>query len=226
MWWHTPRNQISSFGESTSPFISAGGVSSVDYWHRGVRISGSNAGYTVFQGSVKGTGQFPPSLPLKCVTVCHHISSALYSLHWCKSSARPTARDRISSLAYRSALVPTQTPARLVEASWNVMAHAQKPDFVFRRIDESIYIGGGVSSVDCWQPRCAASAVVMLDTPCSEVVWRILATHSISQFPLSLPAPCVIVWHHISSGVLTRHLTLKIICCYADCEELHQMAAT
>ena len=29
---------------------------------------------------------------------------------------------------------------------------------------------GGVSSVDCWQPRCAASAVVMLDTPCSEVV--------------------------------------------------------
>ena len=29
---------------------------------------------------------------------------------------------------------------------------------------------GGVSSVDCWQPRCAASAVVMLDTPRSEVV--------------------------------------------------------
>ena len=29
---------------------------------------------------------------------------------------------------------------------------------------------GGVSSVDCWQPRCAPSAVVMLDTPCSEVV--------------------------------------------------------
>jgi hypothetical protein len=30
--------------------------------------------------------------------------------------------------------------------------------------------GRGVSSVDCWQPRCAASAVIMLDTPCSEVV--------------------------------------------------------
>ena len=29
---------------------------------------------------------------------------------------------------------------------------------------------GGVSSVDCWQQRCAASAVVMLDIPCSEVV--------------------------------------------------------
>jgi hypothetical protein len=50
---------------------------------RGVRISGSNAGYTTFRGSVKGTG-YPlnspasPSLPLPCVTVCHHISTGLY----------------------------------------------------------------------------------------------------------------------------------------------------
>jgi len=40
---------------------------------RGLRISGSNAGYTMFRGSVKGTG-YPlhspvsPSLPLPCVT--------------------------------------------------------------------------------------------------------------------------------------------------------------
>jgi hypothetical protein len=50
---------------------------------RGARISGSNAGYTVFLGSVKGTG-YPlhspvsPSLPLSCVTVCHHISTGFY----------------------------------------------------------------------------------------------------------------------------------------------------
>jgi hypothetical protein len=50
---------------------------------RGVRISGSNAGYTMFLGSVKGTG-YPlhspvsPSLPLPCVTVCHHVSTGLY----------------------------------------------------------------------------------------------------------------------------------------------------
>jgi hypothetical protein len=45
-------------------------------------MSGSNAGYTVFRGSVKSTG-YPlhspvsPSLPLPCVTVCHHISTGL-----------------------------------------------------------------------------------------------------------------------------------------------------
>jgi len=46
-------------------------------------ISGSNAGYTMFRGSVKGTG-YPlhspvsPLLPLPCVTVGHHISTRLY----------------------------------------------------------------------------------------------------------------------------------------------------
>jgi hypothetical protein len=49
---------------------------------RGVRISGSNAGHTMFQGSVKGTGyplRLPvsPSLPLPCITVCHHISTGV-----------------------------------------------------------------------------------------------------------------------------------------------------
>ena len=50
---------------------------------RAVSISGSNAGYTMFRGSVKGTGYplhspFPPSLPLPCVTVYHHFSTGLY----------------------------------------------------------------------------------------------------------------------------------------------------
>jgi hypothetical protein len=50
---------------------------------RVVRISGSNAGYTMFRGSVKSTGYPPhspvsPSLTLSCVTVCHHISTRLY----------------------------------------------------------------------------------------------------------------------------------------------------
>ena len=42
-----------------------------------------------------------------------------------------------------------------------------------------------------------ASAVVMLDTPCSEVVWRVLATHSIRRFLLHFPSrasPCAITF--------------------------------
>ena len=71
---------------------------------RGVRISGSNAGYTMFRGSVKGTG-YPlhspvsPSLPLPCVTVCHHISTELYeNFNWrrCLSSLRPTAMRHLA----------------------------------------------------------------------------------------------------------------------------------
>ena len=66
----------------TSPFKSAGASVQSTTGSRGVRISGSNIGYTIFRGSVKGTG-YPihspvyPSLPLPCVTVCHHISTGV-----------------------------------------------------------------------------------------------------------------------------------------------------
>ena len=47
-----------------------------------------------------------------------------------------------------------------------------------------------------------ASAVVMLDAPCSEIVWKVLATHCIRQFPpTSLPLPCFAVCHHIWTGL-------------------------
>jgi len=36
--------------------------------------------------------------------------------------------------------------------------------------------------------KVCASAVVMLDTQCSEVVWRVLATNSIRQFPFHFPS--------------------------------------
>jgi len=60
----------------TSPFKSAGGASvQSTTGSRGVRISGSNAGYTMFRGSVKSTGyplcQFPlhfPSRASPCAT--------------------------------------------------------------------------------------------------------------------------------------------------------------
>jgi len=43
-----------------------------------------------------------------------------------------------------------------VDCVWNVMAHALKPDFVFRRNGRvHLNLPGGVSSVNYWQPRCA-----------------------------------------------------------------------
>ena len=67
----------------TSPFKSAGASVQSTTGSRGVRIGGSNAGYTIFRGSVKSNG-YPlhspvsPSFPLPCVTVCHHILTGLY----------------------------------------------------------------------------------------------------------------------------------------------------
>jgi len=67
----------------TSPFKSVGSSVQSTTGSRGVRISSSNAGCTMFRGSVKSTG-YPlhspvsPSLPLPCATVCHHVSTGLY----------------------------------------------------------------------------------------------------------------------------------------------------
>ena len=85
--------------------------------------------------------------------------------------------------------------------SRNVMAHAQKPDFFFRRNGRVHLNRQGRQFSRLLAAEVCASAVVMLDTPRSEVVWRVLATHSIRQFPLSLPLPCVTVCHHVSTGL-------------------------
>ena len=67
----------------TSPFKSAGASVQSTTGTRGVCISGSNAGHTMFRGSVKGTG-YPlhpldsPSLPLPCVNrVPSHFNRTL-----------------------------------------------------------------------------------------------------------------------------------------------------
>jgi hypothetical protein len=87
----------------TSPFKSAGSSvqSTIGSW--GVRISGSNAGYTMFRRGVKGTGyplHFPvsPSVPLPCFTVCHHVSTGFYVCLICKMS-------RVTICAHRPAVL-------------------------------------------------------------------------------------------------------------------------
>ena len=83
MWWLIAETRFSLSAERTNPFKSEG--ASVQ-WTNGIRIvcnSVINAGYTMFRGSVKGTGyaihsQVSPSLPCPCVNLCHHISTGAY----------------------------------------------------------------------------------------------------------------------------------------------------
>ena len=85
----------------------------------------------------------------------------------------------------------------LVNCVWNVMAHAQKQNFFFRRNGRVHLNRWGREFCRLLAVELCASAVVMLETPCSEVVWRVLATHSIRQFPLhfpSRPSPCAITF--------------------------------
>jgi len=88
-----------------------------------------------------------------------------------------------------------------VDCVWNVMEHAQKPDFVFRRNGRVHLNRRGRQFSRLLTAEECASAVVMLDTTCSEVVWRVMFTHCIRQFPLHFPNPCVTVYHHISTGL-------------------------
>jgi hypothetical protein len=99
---------------------------------------------------------------------------------------------------------------RTVDCVWNVMAHAQKPYFVFRRNGRVHLNRRGRQFSRLLASEVRASLLVMLDTPCSEVVWRVLAIHSIRQFPLHFPfraSPCAISFQTQS----TRCLNIQ--CC-------------
>jgi len=76
----------------------------------------------------------------------------------------------------------------VLDCVWNVMAHAQKPDFVFRRNGRVHLNRRGRQFSRLLAAQVCASPVVMLDTPCAEVVWRVVATHSICQFSLHFPS--------------------------------------
>ena len=76
---------------------------------------------------------------------------------------------------------------QVLDCVWNVMAHAQKRDFVFRQNGRVHLNRRGRQFSRLLAAELCASAivmVVMLDTSSSEVVWRVLPTHSIRRFHL------------------------------------------
>jgi hypothetical protein len=91
------------------------------------------------------------------------------------------------------------------------MARAQKPDFFFRR-NGRVHLNRRGRQFSLLAAEVCASAVVVLDTPCSEVLWRVLATHSIRQFPLHFPSPaspCAITFQLDSTYYLSTYLAGK-----------------
>jgi hypothetical protein len=94
----------------------------------------------------------------------------------------------------------------LVNCVWNVMAHAQKPDFVFRR-NGRVHLNRRGASVK----STAGSRGVFIsgsNAGCA-MFWsrvRVLATHSIRQFPLPFPSrasPCAITFQLDSTYFVT-----------------------
>jgi len=105
----------------------------------------------------------------------------------------------------------------VVDRIWNVMAHVQKPDFVFRRNGRVHLNRRGRQFSRLLVAEVCASAVVMLDILCSEVVWRVLVTRSIRQFPLHFPSrasSCVITFQlgstsYVCAPVYFRHALMR-----------------
>jgi len=121
-----------------------------------------------------------------------------------------------------------------VDCIWNVIAHAQKPDFVFRRNGRVHLNRRGRQFSRLLSAEVCATAVVMLDKPCSEVVWRVLATHSIRQFPLHLPSrasPCAVTFQLESNTFCGEyfaafwHVSVRsiriLMCVYATRQAMH-----
>jgi hypothetical protein len=94
---------------------------------RVVRVSGSNAGCTTFRGSVKSTGYLlhspvSLSLPLPYATVCHHISTGVYTLHT-SNWQRNLFSKKIQLTGFSS--YPDSSPSQLIGISGVVSYYFQ-----------------------------------------------------------------------------------------------------
>ena len=97
--------------------------------------------------------------------------------------------------------------------------HERRNQFVFRR-NGWVHLNRRGQFSRLLAAEVCASAVVMLDTPCSETVRRVLATHSIHQFLLHFPSrasPCAITFNLEFGYKLTataQNLTFRILDMY------------
>ena len=83
-----------------------------------------------------------------------------------------------------------------VKYVWNVIAHAQKPDFVFPRNGRIHLNRCGRQFSRLLAAEVCTSALVMLDTPCSVVAWEYWLPTPFASFPFTSPP----LRHHVPSG--------------------------
>ena len=99
-----------------------------------------------------------------------------------------------------------------VEGSWNVMAHAQKPDIVFRR-NGRVHLNWRRASV---QSTTGSRGVRISgsNAGCNMFRFSVKSTGYPLNSPVSssLPHPCVTVCHHISTGVYDRCVNTALFC--------------
>jgi hypothetical protein len=97
--------------------------------------------------------------------------------------------------------------SRKVEASLKCDGTAQKPDFIFLR-NVRVHLNRRGRH---FSRLLTAEVCVSADKSCSEVVWRVLDTHSIRQFPLHFPSrasPCAITFQLKSTAPIFNFETL------------------
>ena len=90
-----------------------------------------------------------------------------------------------------------------------MMAHAQKPDLVFQRNGRVHLYRRGCQFSRLLAAEVCASAVVMLDRPCSDTVQDCWLPTPFASFP-SLLLPCFAVCHQVPFPLYNTcaHLTL------------------
>jgi len=90
---------------------------------------------------------------------------------------------------------------RMVDCVWNVMAHAQKPGFVFRR-NGRVLLNRRVRQFSLiLAAELCASGVVMLDNTLFRGSMKGTGYPLHSPVSPSLSLPCVTMCHHISTGL-------------------------
>ena len=92
-----------------------------------------------------------------------------------------------------------------VDCVWNVMAHAQKPDFVFRRNGRVHLNRRGRQFSRLLAAEVCASAVVMLEYTKFRGSVKSTGYQIHSPVSSSLPLPCVTACLHISTGLYSAY---------------------